>query len=470
MFRDLISNPIDPIPEEYVKTINHPDYEPDFALTCLGIALYKHRFEDYQGIKGEYGRMSSSNEAIRRFIEKDNNEESVPQFYYYYVSTWDDSVDEFKQELFNNGFKEKESIEKLIKDKANTNCIAFYHEDRNCAGIVINSSDIKLYHILISFQPLYYPSLFKDNPMQPKEYELVKTLSKTNSEEFIKKVSEIVEPHIESFRRVLLNSMLKSMHNVKINKAYNNVVSQRQAVNNYLTQYSEAMDVLRDYIVKYEGMKAVEQVDKPEEELVECLAEHKDIHNLKIDNERLYFSVATTLTNYNEEAWRIFSQRGNIYDGEYKCGYNDVFKVTENRKILFDSIFSEDPEFTVKIAGNYRLHMTRNTVTTFADYDYAADNPLYKSYLPNPHLKIFACLGGYEPRIMDALRDEKYVVAIELCVASAGSVDLDETEQTFRPFLGWILASEEKILRRKDGVEMTPQEALIYLIDKEKAE
>ena len=93
---------------------------------------------------------------------------------------------------------------------------------------------------------------------------------------------------------------------------------------------------------------------------------------------------------------------------------------------------------------------------------------MFKSYVPNPHLKIFSCLGGYEYKIADELRNRNYIVAVEMCCASAGSVNVEETEQTFRPFLGWIMSSREKILRRKDGVDMTPEEALIYLIDKEK--
>ena len=101
-------------------------------------------------------------------------------------------------------------------------------------------------------------------------------------------------------------------------------------------------------------------------------------------------------------------------------------------------------------------------------YDYLDADPVFRSYIPNPHLKLFGCLGGYEDRVIRALRDRNYIGAIEMCCASAGSVNLEETEQTFRPFLGWLLSSREKVLQRKDGVEMTREEALVYLKDKEK--
>ena len=71
---------------------------------------------------------------------------------------------------------------------------------------------------------------------------------------------------------------------------------------------------------------------------------------------------------------------------------------------------------------------------------------------------------------MPALRDRNYISAIEICIASAGSINLDEVTQTFRPFLGWVLSSTDKIIQTKDGTAMTPEEALVWLIDNKEKE
>jgi hypothetical protein len=143
-------------------------------------------------------------------------------------------------------------------------------------------------------------------------------------------------------------------------------------------------------------------------------------------------------------------------------------KNRENRKLLLDNIFSDDPKLMIKMCGNYRLSMRDCRVYTSSNYDYERADPMYKSCIPNPHLKLFDCLGGYKDKVMNAMLHRNYIGAIELCIASAGSVNLDETDQTFRPFLGWVLSSNEKILKTKGGVEMTPEEALVWLHDEVK--
>ena len=471
MFRDYINNSIDPIPYEYVSTIKRLSYEPDFSLTCLGIALLRPRMEEYNGIEGVYTSAGKEISCVRNFIDSMvPSLDKEPMFCYYRYDQPEEDNECVKEMLSEKGFEIKESIGALIKDKANTKCVAAYHKEKNCAAIFINSSDIRLYHMLISFISLLFPALFKDAPLkQPEDYDLIKSLSKTDRDAFVQKIRESVSGSALEFRRIMLSSLLKAMHESKIAKALCDVDSQRQYVDNMEVEYANAITVLKTMIATYEGMKATEQFDKPEEDLVEYLSTNPNIHNISINGNRMTFTVATLLNNYNASAWETFARKGYIFDGDYRTDrVLAVFNDKNNKKILLNNIFSESPEFAIKIAGNYTIDLNSCYLSTDKRFNYYDADPIYKSYLPNPHLKLYSCLGGYETRVTKALRDRNYIGAIEMCCASAGSVNLDETEQTFRPFLGWLLSSKEKILHRNDGVDMTPEEALIYLIDKEK--
>ena len=469
MFRDYIREPIDPIPVEYVNTLNRLDNEPDFSLTCLGIAMLRPRIENYKGISGVFKNFNDEISCVRDFIELNGRTWETPVLCYYTYHEKCDERADMMQMLNENGFAVKENIGAFIKEQASLNCFAVYNKEKNFAGIFINSNEIRFYHILISFISLLFPALFEKVPMKrPEDYNIVIALSKTNKDLFIQRIQEAMKPYIMEFRRIMLANLLKGMHEVKIANAFRDVNQARSHVQSAKDTLAEALKSLKDYIMIYEGMKATESYDQPEEELVEYIATNKSIHNLVIRNNKMYFNVATLLNNYNEDAWNSFQRQGYIYDGDYRTELLDVFKTKENRKILLNNIFSECPEFAVKIAGNYSLDIQGCEIRTDRNYDYCTSDPMYKSYLPNPHLKLFGCLGGYEGRVMEALEKRNYIGAIELCCASAGSVNLDETDQTFRPFLGWILSSREKILRRRDGTEMTPEEALIWLIDKEK--
>jgi len=470
MFRELINNPIDPIPVEYTNTICRLENEPDYSLTSLGIAVLKPRVETYQGIYGKYALITDEEVAVDNFVG-DNTTNQFTFSYYVYSNKMDDA--KLKATIEEHGFEIKENIGTFLKEKANVDCCAVYHKEKNCTAIFINTRDMKYYHISISFLSLLYPQLFKEHPMTEQDYNVVKACSKTDKDAFIQRIQECLQPYAMEFRRMMLNTLLKTMHEGKINYARRELDNQRSYVDSVQVTLSDALKHLKELTVTFEGLVATEKFDEAEEDLVEYLSTTKEIRAMKMEGSVLNFSVATLLNNYNPDAWRTFAQRGYIYDGKYgrngdTCTLLDVFNDKNNRKILLDNIFSETPEFAVKIAGNYRIDLDNYRVTARSDYDYNAADPIFKSYMPNPHIKLFRCLGGYEGRIPDQLRKRNYIGAIQLCIASAGSVDLDETQQTFRPFLGWLLNCREKILHRKDGVDMTPEEALIYLIDKEK--
>jgi len=465
MFRECIATPIDPIPVEYIDTLNRPEGEPDYSLSCLGIAMLRPRIENYSGISGTYRNVNEESACVDEMLEFEYN--GHPTFCYYMYRHPCTDRQRLIDKLAEQGFVVKENIGTFIKDKADIDCFAVYHKEKNFAGIFINSFELRFYHVLISFISLLFPAIFKDQPMKkPEDYNIVVSLSKTTKDLFVQRIQEAVKPYINEFRRLMLGTLLKGMHDVKIRNALNNVQQARNVVDSTKTALATAIKALKGYVVTYEGLKATEAFDQAEEDLIDYLSTNDRVHNLAINNNRLRFTVATYLNNFNEDAWATFRQQGYIFDGEYKQNILlDVFREEENRKILLNSIFSESPEFAVKVAGNYCLDLQSCEATANRDFDYIAADPIFKTYLPNPHLKIFACLGGYEDRIMDAMEKRNYIGAVELCCASAGSVDLDESDQTFRPFLGWIMTSREKILHRKDGEDMTPEEALVWLID-----
>lgn len=464
MFREYV-NLIDPIPEEYTNTLIRINDEPDYSLTCLGVALYKHRIENYQGITGVYRSRETKQQCLEHFVNCIGEDREYPVFCYYKYNQSNFDEDFVTEHL--DEFKNKKSIEMFVKEKMGYECLILYHETKNIVGIFVNSSDMRLYHLLLSFQTIYYPSIFAKYPPQEEDYNLFKALSNKEPEQFYNRIKEAVEKYIVEFRRIQMSNFLKQIHASRIRTAETNVNNQRSRIRSYEESIAAEILKLRQYIVEYEGLKATETYDKPEEDLVEHLALCKEVHNIKFRNNALTFNVATYLNNYNVDAWEMFKERGFIYDGDYNTDLHGVFEDRNNRKVLLDSIFSDDPKLMIKICGNYRLSLLDNRVYCDSDYDYPNYDPIFENYMPNPHIKLFECLGGYKDKVMEALMDRNYVSAINLCIASAGSVNLDETTMTFRPFLGWLLTSTKKVLATKDGQEFTPEEALVWLLDKE---
>ena len=470
MFKDLISTPVNPVTQEYINLLSRPDSEPDLTLTLLGLACFKKKVEKYTGIYGTYGSITRKSEAVKHFIGYENHTSSDIGFSYYIFRQKDD---ENYESLTKLGFKHKETVENIVKSKfENTEYDVLFSQEKNSVIVLTDKQGYDLYHLTLSFLPLYYPNIYKkpitkDDP----EVKVLSSLSKVSCNQFKESISAILSEFAPEFYRVQIGKLFQHFHRQKIDEATNALEAAKRRMDELLTRYVNACRDFRNAVITKEGVLATEESAEWEEDLISYLCSNKQIRNVKMQNSWISFTVATTLQQFSTDAWDVFKRNGGIYKEPYGCALTGAFADENNRRILFDSIFSEDAKFEVKIAGNYIMDIRDNYFETNSGFNYERVDPIYENYLPNPHLKLFGCLGQYHARVVQALDRGDVIPAFELCVFSAGSVDLDETEQTFRPFLGWIMQSNKKILRRYDGVDMTPGEALVWLIDnKEKDE
>ena len=127
MFRELIESPIDPIPAEYANTLQRLYNEPDWTLTCMGIAMLKPRIPDYKGISGAHLKYDTRSTCIKDFIERYKSLDDTPMLCYYIYSN-KDGDDELKNLL--TEFKENQSITDLIKNNSDNECTVLYHEQK----------------------------------------------------------------------------------------------------------------------------------------------------------------------------------------------------------------------------------------------------------------------------------------------------------------------------------------------------
>lgn len=123
-----------------------------------------------------------------------------------------------------------------------------------------------------------------------------------------------------------------------------------------------------------------------------------------------------------------------------------------------DAIFSNDPQFAIRMCAFYEIDMSTASVGVISGYDYG--DARTKKYIPNPHLQRHACLGSYREPIRENLRRNNIIGAIQQCAASAGSVNLQETNMTFKPFMASVFKSNNKILVDNEGNEYTVKEAI----------
>ena len=439
MFRDTV-NLIDPIPDSYVRSLNRLENEPDYSLTCLGIAMLKSRIADYKGVNGiyyGYPRISRCIEDLERRLGHMDTE--CPNLLYYKYTNEGD-IDLAKARLTELGFTITEKISALIKQKSNIESILASKESENCAVVFIKSSDMRFYHMIIAFISILFPWYFKDSPVSEDEKLIIQTLNKTSKDDFVFKIQEILKPMAAEFRKLTLCNILKSIHQQKIRQ----------------------------------GLKATEQYDQAEQEFVDYIATDKRIYDMKVDGNSLTFNVASIISAYDVDAWKSYAVRtgeGSILDGKYGIPLLEVFKTRQNRAKLLNNIFSESPIIAVKTSGHFKINFETNDGQAPRNYRFDnGDSPIFRDRLCNPHLYNFGCMGHRRTEIIrEELRNRNYIGAFAAMSASVENINMSEVSQNLRPFLGWILSTDKKIiLNLETGEDMTPEEALVYLVDKEK--
>ena len=478
MFNQTISSPISPLTRNYIGKLVRPEYEPDYSLVCLATALIKPRVESYSGIEGTYWYCNNANHVMTKMQSFNQQRENLrkdaadnmPGFYYLYTDFNEEDLKAIKEYAKELKLVELTTVESFVFQQLNvSNYGVFISPENNAAFMTVGTSSMALYHLSISFIPLLYPALFKKHPLNKQEAEVLKALTNKTHAAFTEKASELLQYMKTDILRQELSECFKGFRQTRIDNCKQLIDDADNQIEQLMVRYRNLMAQRDDYIVRYEGLMALNGPDrnKEEEETVEYLCECPNVHNVTYSNNTLKFCAESLFTNFDLQKWQSAIRRNNIYDG-YRIPDDSPFRSQTNRKMLFDSIFNSRPKLYVRMKANFELKLTACDMTVPRGQTEAEVNINLKDCITNPHFKIHGCPGQNKHQIIACLRQGDVVSAVECSIAAVGSININETEYTFRPFLQELLTSKNKVLQNDKGEKMTPEEALLWLSKQEK--
>ena len=273
----------------------------------------------------------------------------------------------------------------------------------------------------------------------------------------------------ETILRTELAQCFRGFRQGKIDHANNEVTGLRNTIQRIMADYQNAMDQLNEAIVRYEGLKALNGGDNEQErEAIEYLSTCPRLHNIQYTSGTLVFDVDTILTNYDELKFRNAVRTKDAYNG-YRLPDDSPFASLTARKLFMNALFdSNDPDLSIKMRGQIKLNTARSYMDVPRGEPYGSDvGDELDNCVTNPHFERHGCPGQNRNQIMQCLQAGDLVSAIEASIAAVGSVNIAETDLTFMPFMQKVMTSTKKIIRRRDGVDLTPAEALLWLTKKE---
>ncbi len=367
-----------------------------------------------------------------------------------------------------NGYTRLSAAEQYLSSKCGMETVIFINQSTNFCVIFTNVFTLSSYHLVQSFLPLYFPALFKETPLTTEEKHLLECLTKRSADEYRTAMQEMGKAlGLEEMAvRTLLQDFEKSTRKHQLTDAENQVNNARDNANDFRERYIRALRDLDESVLRYEGMRVALENTSESRELMDYFLAHKNLKLLSAADGRLQFIVSTYIDSFDVEGYEHLSKNGDIYNG---INAGAPFNKVQNRKLLMDALFCENPKLKVRTCAYYRLSMD-GEVNSSRGFNYLMYGA-YENCIPNPHLQYHNCIGNNAPLITEQLRKGDTLSAVECCIASAMAVNIHETGLTFRPFIQEVMNSDKKVIENVETHEcFTAQEALAWLIEQQSTE
>ena len=480
MFAQEITNPIPPLNLNYVNTLQRIFCDPDYALISLATAMIKPRVEEYSGIQGTNWNCSSVSELTEtmrmryqeRAVQDEKTWKNLPSFHYFECTFNEGDILAVKQAAKELGLTEQVGIEAFVNQQLGiSDYAAFIDEKTNAAYVCSGKRLMSLYHLTLAFISVLYPGLFKDHPMTKDEIEILSSLTNKTSDKFREKVSAALMYLKPDLLRIQLETCFKGFRERKATSILNDIDATERRIEENLSAYHSLIAVKEDLIIRYEGLKAMNDEDsmKQEKEIIDYMCNNKHVHDVEYESGALSFVADTLLTNFDLEKWNNAVRRESIFDN-YRLDEGSVFSDRNNRKKLLEAIFNAKPLLFVRMKGDIELRLNRQDIYVPNSQAKSENNLDLKDYISNTHFKLHGCPGRNREIIVSYLREGDIIAAIECFIAAVGAINIGEMDLTFRPFVQELLNSTRKVLVTQDNQAMTPEEALLWLAKREENE
>lgn len=446
----------------------------DKSLFVTAATLLHNRIENTKNrliLKSYYGNWSKSTaetHTAKEFINvfSDFTTENVFMVMPCTNDFYSVFVEKAQHEFPAKGFREVKDIHEFFKDSG-IELSVFMNEELKSTIVVGVLRTTREYHCMQCLIPRYLPWYFKDKPFNDKEMTVLKSLKDENGYELYKKTIQEIHDKldIENWKiEKYLTGISKQIYENQIITQRERLEGLSQKKEDYLRYLEICITDIKNTLTMLSGLER-KKSDSCDDEIKDYFKANKNLHLVKVTGSAIHFLATSYLCNYDPDSYECVSENEDSYwyreiqDGEI---------TNEDFKLLTDAIFI-DEEIKVRMVAAYILDISSNIVNTEGHYHF--DGKYDSDYMPNPHINVHDCLGNYSQILDKLLNENDYIMALEQCVASCGSLNLmeDVTAQYFIQDLT-SESSMAKPLELPDGTLVNAKEAIEWLKERDNEE
>lgn len=413
------------VANDVMGRISGPEIIGDLSMLATLRALVFPRLEENKTFNYEYRSIISKSEDTSylngTFDEKLNDRLLLYRIMYPSSDTKRiEEFDSYMAEHLTKGWEEETKIRKFCESWFKVRI--YINEKNNAVHIYAFNLDKAKLHFLESVTPLWYPKFKEIKELTETERRLCKALSlKDGFEEFKNIIDEIANNL--NLQEEWLATKIKELHRQvisnEIESREHQATSIRESIKEALQHYNDSVSELDEILTVIIGLKTrlANANDEKENTITEYLKTHPCVKLANVENGKMILEIYSYLSNWNQDSYKIVMRQQTANNFGIAKDNNIV------KKIL-DKIFVSE-EIKLKMCSNYCLGMDGSI---WADSGYCYEKT---GYMPNPHIRYHGCLGDYNRSIPAAMSQGNIEEALDGCIASTGSVNVEESI-TFR--------------------------------------
>lgn len=358
---------------------------------------------------------------------------------------------------YNDGYRRLEKVTAFYKKSFDVSC--FVNPDRKSVVLFVSNLDIRKMHYLqlaiIPTLPWYFDPAVG---VSDDEMHLIESLKE--GDKYIECLCKLSQQY--NFRDAKIRKEL-----LDIETAY--ARAERDLATAYIAKYDNDIDELNKRIgcllhqrneqcIKLLGLNTIIAEQSDESELMNYFLCNKSLILERVENTTICFTVADYLTYFDKEMVEtMLTNKDNIiYSASCGCF------APQQIEHLLRSIFI-DETLRIRLCAAFQLCLAVS-VEPLDAHDFPSE--IANTYMPNPHIDSFRCMGNNVTIINQFLKDCNHIGAIEQCIASCKSLNWGDAV-VIEKFICWLRGGDSsrnnRCIELPNGEVVDPQQAVKWL-------
>lgn len=332
--------------------------------------------------------------------------------------------------------------------------------ERKSSIILVDRLTVKKLHLLCIGIPVCLPWYFgKDQALTEEERKLIDSLGQPDVSKFEDEITKLAEAY--DFRSAAIRRMLAGFETryerQRAAGLERDIQSQNVEIERLNRRIRETLERIDEMQVTLLGLRyrLNAGIKDEDSEIMQYCLQNKNITVDDVTDREFAFSCKAYADIFNEDAAEA------CIDNPWSSCYSKSRFSKEKTAALLKAIFV-DRKIRLRFCASYRLYLS-GEVSAISNGDFGSAE--YSTYLPNPHIQHYHCLGSYTQYINRFLQSRNYPGAIEQCIASCASLNWND-DTVMQEFFADLLdryAGSRRCLELPDGQLVTAVGAVSWL-------